>query len=472
MTMSLTDAQLLASASAQRAALDQGAVSAVELTRAYLKRIEAENGALRGFVHLEADEALEQAQNADLRLRAGERGPVLGLTFGVKDIIDVAGMPTTYGSRAFANNIAPSDAGAVARLRQAGGVILGKTNTFEFALVMPSPLHRESRNPWDMHRVAGGSSNGSATAASAGLCAIAIGSDTAGSIRNPAAYCGVTGLKPTHGRTSIRGVGVLSSSMDTVGPMARSVADCALALQVLAGHDPEDAHSADAPVDRYQDLGGRLVIGVPDTWGLGWLDQEIEANWHEVLGRLQARGLEIRTIPMPDVSDLAEVWAAIASAEALDWHQPYLMSRRADYGAGALAVFDQMQAISAAAHAAGRRRAFALRRAITAAMAGVDVLVAPTTPTTAFTFQEAKTNQIAAGGRALDSGTATTGLTRLFSITGQPALALPSGVAANGMPMSLQIAGRRFDEAKVLHAGRLIEAVCGFNVTPPMFRQP
>ncbi len=468
--MSPTDDQLLASASSQRVALDGGAVSAVELTRAYLDRIAAVDGGLRGFVHVEPELALAQAAEADRRLRAGERSPVLGLSLGFKDIIDVAGMPTTYGSRAFAGNIARHDADVVARLRRAGGVILGKANTFEFALVMPSALHREARNPWGARRVAGGSSNGSAVAAAAGLCAVAIGTDTAGSIRNPASYCGVTGLKPSHGRVSLRGVGVLSSSMDTVGTMARGVADCALALQAMAGYDPDDPHSCDTPVGDYAVHPGEMVIGVPESWFPEWVAPEIEAHWREMIARISSLGFVVRTVRLPDLGGVFEIWAGLAASEALDWHEPHLARGRADYGSAALLVLDQLKTLPAAAHSRARRAAFELRRAMEAAMEGVNVLVVPTNPTTAFTFEEARDDRILSGEHILDSGTATTGLTRPFSVTGQPALAVPSGIACNGMPLSLQVVGRRFDEAAVFRAARLIEAFRDFDPVPPMFR--
>lgn len=468
--MSLTDTQLLASASAQRSALDSGAVSAVELTRSYLDRIAALDGALRGFVHVTPEAALEEAVAADKRLMAGERSPVLGLTFGFKDIIDVAGMPTTYGSRAFADHVADKDAQVVARIRAAGGVVLGKANTFEFALVMPSALHREARNPWGPHHVAGGSSNGSAVAAAAGLCSIAIGTDTAGSIRNPAAYCGVAGLKPTHGRVSLSGVGVLSSSMDSVGPMARAVSDCALALQVMAGFDSADFHSRDEPMDDLLATTRNIVIGVPDDWYPEWISPEVDAHWRSMVDRVAASGVAVRRIQLPDLGAVFLNWAGLAAPEALEWHEASLATRRGDYGQAALGVLDQFRAVSPVAHVRARQAAFMLRRAMEEAMAEVDVLIVPTTPTTAFSFGEALEDRVRSGDRMLDSGTATTGFTRPFSVTGQPALAVPSGVASNGMPLSLQVIGRRFDEAAVFVAGRMIEAVRDFDHTPPMFR--
>lgn len=468
--MSSIDALLQDSASAQRTALDRGEITAEALTLGYLERIDRLNSALRGFVHLDRDAALAQAKAADQRLRAGERGPVLGLVVGVKDIIDVQGMPTTYGSRAFADNQKTRDAEAVARLRRAGAVILGKTNTFEFALVMPSPLHRESRNPWDAQRVAGGSSNGSATAVSAALCSFALGSDTAGSIRNPSAYCGVAGLKPTHGRVSLGGVGVLSSSMDTVGPMARSVADCALALTVLAGYDAADPCSVDAEAQDYLAGAASLTIGAPEAWFADWIAPEVEANWRDTLRRLEQAGAQVRPVALPDLAPAMDLWVDLAAAEALAWHQPYLPTRAGDYGPAPLAILEQMKGVSAAAHARARRAAFDLRRAVEAAMDGLDVLVVPTTPTAAFPFAEARTDRIQSGARTLDAGTATTGFTRPFSVTGQPALAVPSGLTAEGMPLSAQVVGRRFDEAAVLRAGRLIEETIGFEATPPALR--
>jgi aspartyl-tRNA(Asn)/glutamyl-tRNA(Gln) amidotransferase subunit A len=318
MTERLDDILFL-SATDQRRMLIEKRFTATNLTRAYLARIERVNEELNAYVEIDAEGALAQAEDADRRRFLGEDTPVLGLTFGVKDLIDVAGLHTTYGSKAFADNIATKDAPAIARIRQAGGVILGKVNTTEFALFTPNTIKGPSRNPWDLGRTAGGSSNGSATAESGGLCSIAIGTDTAGSIRTPSSFCGVFGVKPTHGRVPAAGIGELSKHMDTVGAMGRCAEDIALTLQVMSGYDADDITSADVPVPDFcnavqQDAVG-LKVSAPDVWVTDVISGEIKAIWVKALELLAGAGAKVNSATLPDVSDIMSVWRGLGAGD-------------------------------------------------------------------------------------------------------------------------------------------------------------
>lgn len=467
----LNDEELFASAETQQERMTARDYSSVELTRAHLQRIEALNGELRAYVAVDADAAVAQAEQADKRRRSGDCSPLLGVPIGLKDIIDTADLPTTYGSRVFEGRRPALDAMVTRRLRAVGAVILGKTNTFEFAFNGPSPLFRDARNPWKARHVAGGSSNGSAVAAAAALGTLSIGTDTAGSIRNPASYCGVVGLKPTHGRVSTRGVGELAGSMDTVGPMTRSVADAATVLAAIAGHDRDDRHSGEQPTQDYFSAlkaGARdVVLGVPRAFFENWLSNAVDANWRSVLAELEAAGAQLRDVDLPDLTGCLELWLSIAAPEASCWHAKTFPMRRDDYGPAALAGLTQMQGSLGVDYIRALDRRHALRRALVDAMRDVDVLVVPSTPTTAFTFEEAKAGKVSSR-TDLSIADATTGLTIPFSVTGQPALAVPTGLTGEGLPLSVQVVGRPFAEARVLRVGYAIEQLVRFSYRPPL----
>lgn len=449
------------------------ALSPVELCQAYLGRISAIDGSYRGFVEVVGDIAMMQAQKAEDIYAKGEQGGLLlGLPTGVKDIIETKGIRTTYGSAVFADHIPDADATVVGRLADAGAVLLGKTNTFEFALTLPSPIHKGSFNPWDRGRVAGGSSNGSGTAVSAGLCSAALGTDTGGSIRNPASYVGIVGLKPTHGRVPIKGVGCLAWSMDTVGPMTRSVRDAALYLQALAGFDPEDPDSIDAPVPDYLAALDRsrsgLRVGIPDNFFPDRMDDAVAAAWHAAAGRLAEQGVEIVSVQLPALEQVLNIWGMLMGGEDNVWHEQTFATKLELYGPGPMNVVYPLRDMKATDYVKARRAQWALRKAMIESMEGVDVLLVPTTPTPAFTFAEAKTS-IRCGAHLVDAGFATTGFTMPFNVTGQPSLAVPCGLSDTGLPLSVQIVGRPFDEEVVLQIGSLLEEATGWSCRPPAF---
>jgi len=454
-------------AAAQVRALATRVYSAEELMRVYLERIDRLNPRLRAIVAHEPEAALAAAHAADQQRARGDARPLLGLPIAVKDIIETADLPTTYGSRAFEGHRTGRDASVVRRLREAGAIPFAKANTLEFALSEPSPLFKDSRNPWAEGRVAGGSSNGSAVAAAAALCSAAIGTDTAGSIRNPAGYCGCVGLKPTHGLVSLEGVGELSGSMDTVGPMTRSVADAALLLGVIAGHDPDDPLSRWAPPDAgaAPQPGARLRFGVARNYFPEWISEPVEAATQAFADRLAAAGAEIVPLELPDCSAAFEIWMNLAGPEFTAWHREHPGAGQESWGRFATLVAGAFRGVSAADHALARRRAHALWRRMEAAMAGVDVLLLPTNPTLAFPFEQARTG--VQSRTVLDLRSGTTGLTQPFNVTGQPGLALPIGASTEGPPHSVQLIARRFEEGRLLAAAAFAETVAGFNARPP-----
>ena len=298
-------------------------VSAVAVTRAHLDRIAAEDGRLGAFLLVDEAGALAAARAVDEAIAAGKHpGPLAGVPVGVKDLFVTRGVPTTAGSKILEAWIPPYDGTAVARLKQAGAVILGKLNLDEFAMGSSNEnaAFKPCLNPWDRSRVPGGSSGGSAAAVAAGLCAIALGTDTGGSIRQPASLCGVVGIKPTYGRVSRYGVVAFASSLDQPGPLARTAEDCALALSVIAGHDPLDATSLDHPVPRYREACGEAItglrVGVPEEFFAEGLDPEVSRLVRDAIAHLAAQGARIVPVSLPHSKYAIAAYYLIAPAEA------------------------------------------------------------------------------------------------------------------------------------------------------------
>jgi len=437
-------------------------LSPVELVRAQLARIEALDPSLRAFVTLTADQALADARAAEAALRRGAAGPLTGVPVAYKDLYATRGVRTTAGSALLADWVPDHDATCVARLARAGVVVLGKLITHEFAFGIQFPGHRfpPARNPWNLDHIPGGSSSGSGAALAAGLVAGSLGSDTGGSIRGPAALCGIVGLKPTYGRTSRAGVVTLSWTLDHTGPMARTVEDVALLLGALAGHDPADPASSRAPVADYtaglgQPIRG-LRIGVPRDYFHDGLDAEVARAFDEALAALRGLGAVVEGVEIPHIWDS---WAfmAIMLAEAFAYHERDLRERPGLYGevlrekmlAGAL--------ITASEYVQAQRLRARLADAMAAVLRRVDVLATPTTPAPAPTF-----------ATVLDPGFpfARSNMAP-FNMSGLPALALPCGFSARGLPLSLQLAGRPFDEATVLRVGRAYEQATDWHRRRP-----
>lgn len=473
-TGQLTDDHLFLSAAEQRQKLDAGHLTSLDLTRAYLERIERVNAGLAAFVQVDAEGALAQAAAADARLAVGERTPVLGLCVGIKDLIDVKGLITTYGSAAYADNLAAEDAPVVRRLREAGAVILGKVNTTEFAMFTPSTLHGPSKNCWALDRSAGGSSNGSGTATSAGLCSFAVGTDTAGSIRTPASFNGVFGLKPTHGRVSAEGIGELSTFMDTVGPFGRSPTDIALALQTMAGFEPDDLTSAEQEVPNYLAASAKgadgLVIGVPEGYMAQSLDPVIEREWHATISALEAQGAIIRPVELPDFSENMMIFRGLMVGDTLLWHSDGLATRGELYSDNARMMFSGAEGATAVEVAQARKDRWKLRRAFMAALEDVDVLILPGAPILAPLLTEVDTGMMTSGDRKV-GGEVMLDYAIPFNITGLPALVMPVALSPEEkVPVPIMIGAKPFREDLILQAAAAVSAARPFNTRPLCYR--
>jgi aspartyl-tRNA(Asn)/glutamyl-tRNA(Gln) amidotransferase subunit A len=437
-------------------------VSAEALARDALARIAARDGALHAFVLVTEDRALDDARRADAELKAGrDRGPFHGIPYALKDIYDTAGIRTTCHSKLRLNVVPKTDSVAAARLREAGGVLLGKLATHEFAIGGPSfdlPFP-PARNPWNPEHVTGGSSSGSGTAIAAGMVRMAMGSDTGGSIRGPAAWCGTVGIKPTYGRVSRRGVFPLSWTLDHVGPLTRSVQDAAITLQVLAGHDPQDPASANVPVPDYSaDLEkgvAGLRIGIPRAFftKASATTPEVVAGLERTAAQLREAGAVVEDIELPDYALFAAAGRIIMTAEAFAIHEADMQNRLLDYGEITAGRFILGAAITAVdlVHALRARRE--LTDAVTAALQRYDALMSLSALTTAPRFDQ-----------PTDSLSSASPIQTIpFNVTGHPAISIPTGLGANGLPIGVQIAGRAFDEPTVFRIARTIEKLSGWE---------
>jgi aspartyl-tRNA(Asn)/glutamyl-tRNA(Gln) amidotransferase subunit A len=432
------------------------AVSPVEVTQAHLERIAKLDGTLKAFITVCADQALAAARAAEADLAAGRSlGPLHGVPLGLKDLFNTAGVRTTGGSKILADSVPAEDATVVRRLRQAGAIVLGKLNMHEFAYG-PEGLNAHyghARNPWDAAavRIAGGSSSGSGVAVAAGLVAGALGSDTGGSIRIPAALCGITGLKPTYGRVSRQGVLPLAWSMDHVGPMARTAADCALLLRCLAGYDPGDATSSVLPVAEYPAaLTGEVKgvrVGVLRRFFLEAAAPEVRQAVEAAVDVLKAQGATVDEVELPSVGEVAAASFAIVAAEALAYHADWLRTRPDDYQPDVRERLRMGAFVSGVHYVRAQQVRALVRREVDQALARRDVLLAPATPIAATVLGE---NQVRLGDGPSDARAALIRLTRPFNFSGHPACAVPCGLTAGGLPVGMQLVGRPFDEATVL----------------------
>jgi aspartyl-tRNA(Asn)/glutamyl-tRNA(Gln) amidotransferase subunit A len=446
-------------------ALRSGGVTSTQLTTDALDRITARDGALHAFVLLTRERALADAARADAELKAGQdRGPLHGVPYALKDIYDTAGIRTTCHSKLRLDNVPEQDSVAAARLHLAGGVLLGKLATHEFALGGPSfdlPFP-PARNPWNPDHITGGSSSGSGAAIASGMVRMAMGSDTGGSIRGPAAWCGTVGIKPTYGRVSRRGVFPLSWTLDHCGPLSRNVEDAAITLQILAGHDPLDAASADVPVPDYRaslDKGvAGLRIGVPRAFfqNAPALSQDVSSTIGRTITQLRAAGAVVDDIVLPDYALFAAAGRVIMMAEAFAIHEADMQNRLADFGEITSSRFVLGAAITASDYINALRARRELTDAVNAALGRYDMLLTATTLRTAPRFDT-----------PVDALAAVSPIQTIpFNVTGHPSMSVPIGLAPDGLPLAVQLAGRPFDEATVFQVGRAIEALSGWEKLP------
>jgi aspartyl-tRNA(Asn)/glutamyl-tRNA(Gln) amidotransferase subunit A len=436
-------------------------ISPVEITRACLDRIEKLNPVLNAFITVTAESALAEARVAEAEILRGEwRGPLHGVPVALKDLIDTAGVRTTSASALHRERVPSEDAEVVRRLRQAGAVMIGKNNLHEFAYGGSSLVSYfgDVHNPWDRARIAGGSSGGSAVAVAAGLACAAIGTDTAGSIREPASLCGCVGLKPTYGRVSSRGVMPLSFSLDHVGPLAANVADAAVVLQAIAGYDAADATSVDHPVADYvgalREDAKKLRVGIPRGYFFDDLDPEVAAATEHALRGMHTLVAEIKEVQLDVPTD-----RTLQMAEAYAYHAENVSKTPELYRAETARRIRNGEAVTAAQYIQGRRELELARRNICAVFADVDVLVAPTTPMPAPSIADLRANP----DNLRPAELKLLRNTRPFNVWGIPAISVPCGFTQSGLPIGLQIAGPHWREDLVLRVAHAYEQATAWH---------
>ncbi len=465
------------------ALLEARRCSSEELVQELLGAIRQRDGALHAYLEVNAEDALAQARAADAARAGGATGPLLGLPLAVKDVLNVRGQPCRCASRILAGYVAPYDATAIARLREAGAVFLGRTNMDEFAMgsTTENSAFGPTRNPHDPACVAGGSSGGSAAAVAAGLALAALGTDTGGSIRQPAAFCGCVGLKPSYGRVSRYGLVAYASSLDQIGPLTRSVADAALLLQVLAGHDRRDSSSVAAPVPDYRAaLGGDLrglTLGLPREYFVGGLAPAVESCVRAAVERCRALGARIVDVSLPHTAYAIATYYIIATAEAsanLARFDGVRYGFRAEGGADPIDMYGRTRAqgfgsevkrriilgtyvLSGgyydAYYLSAQKVRTLIRRDFEQAFAACDALLAPVTPTAAYRMGEKAGDPL-----QMYLGDLFTVTANLAGICG---LSVPCGATPEGLPVGLQILGPAFREEQILRVGHAYEQAGG-----------
>ena len=474
-----------------RTRLDSREISAVEVTNAYLDRITATGPDINTFITVCTDTAVAEAQAADQALAAGTAAPLTGLPIAVKDIFNATGIRTTCGSRILGNFISPYDATAIARIKEQRAVIIGKLNMDEFAMGSSNEnsAFGPVRNPWNLTHVPGGSSGGSAACVSARQAAAALGTDTGGSIRQPASYCSVVGLKPTYGRVSRYGVVAYASSLDQVGPITRDVRDCALLLQAIAGYDPADSTSVNTPTPDYQasltgDLQG-LRIGMPQEYFIEGLDDDVRKALEQAAATYRDLGAEVIEVSLPHTAYAVACYYLIATAEASsnlarydgvryglradnaeNLIDMYMQSRAAGFGAEVkrrimLGTYALSSGYYDAYYLKAQKVRTLIRQDFLDAFEKVDTLLTPVAPTPAFALGEKVNDPLQMY------------LSDIYTIpanlAGTCAMSLPCGFSANGLPIGLQLIGKPFDEATLLRTAHAFEQATEWHQRKPEF---
>ncbi len=442
--------------------------SSLDLTRACLHQIERLDPVVNAFITPTPELAVQAAMQADAlhSLQPSNLNDLalLGIPVALKDLFETAGIRTTAGSKFFADVIPTEDAEAVRKVKLAGAVIVGKTNTHEFALGVTgvNPHYGSVKNPWDPTRITGGSSSGSAAAVSTGMCLVALGTDTGGSIRIPASLCGVVGLKPTFGRVSTRGVVPLSWNLDHVGILARTVRDSAVVLQVVAGFDPHDPGSADIKVDDYL---GKLEEGVGSVHialGMGDYisasDPDIISAMEDSAGVFKDLGAQVEKVDMSWISELALANSRMTQADAAAFHRERIASHPDWFGADIRQRLDTGAVLTSSEYSLARRVQSEGRRRFEMFFTKFDLLLLPTTPISAPEI---------VGTGAIEAARQLTRFTSPFNLTGLPALSIPCGFSGNGLPLGLQLVSKHWGEARLLQVGHAFEKATEWHLHQP-----
>jgi len=474
-----------------REMLKKKEISSVELTGYYLDRIKRYDGELRSYIKVTEDEAMDMAKQADAKIATGEEGKLLGIPLGMKDILCTKGIETTCASQILKGFVPPYDATVIKRLKEEGFVLLGKLNMDEFA--MGSSTENSSvqvtKNPWDLTRIPGGSSGGSTSATAAGFCAASLGTDTGGSIRQPAGLCGVVGLKPTYGRVSRYGLIAFASSLDQVGPVTRSVADCAYMMNIIAGYDPMDSTSIPEPVPDYTENLGKGVkgmrIGIPKEYFMEGIEQDVKSAVENAIRFFERNGASVVHITLPHTEYAVAVYYIVCTAEASsnlarydgvkyglridgkDIIDMYKKTRSKGFGKEVIRrIILGTYVLSSGYYDAYYRKAgqvrTLIRRDFDEAFNACDIIVTPVSPTTAFRIGEKMEDPL------------TMYFSDIFTIpvnlAGLPAISVPCGFDNAGLPIGLQIIGKPLCEAGIMQAAYVIETELKLKKIPDRFR--
>jgi aspartyl-tRNA(Asn)/glutamyl-tRNA(Gln) amidotransferase subunit A len=480
------------------AALDRGDVTAEILTGGFLEAIRKRDPRVRAFLHVDEAAALEQARSVDGKRKAGQPlGPLAGIPVAVKDVLCLAGQPTTCASKILQHFVAPYDAHVISRLKQADAVLIGKTNMDEFAMgsSTENSAYQTTRNPWDLDRIPGGSSGGSAAAVAACEAPLSLGTDTGGSIRQPASLCGIVGLKPTYGRVSRYGMVAFASSLDQIGPFAHDVTDAALLLEVISGHDPRDSTSVDQPVPPYRQTLEQpiesLTVGIAKEYFGAGLDAEVERSIREALKVFESLGATVKEVSLPNSPHAIATYYLVATAEASsnlarydgvhyghrakEWNPKtvkesnklvamYSASRGEGFGPEVKRrIMLGTYALSSGYKDAYYLKALKVRRLIKddfdRAFASCDVVVGPTSPTPAFKVGERSDDPLAMY------------LSDIYTIScnlaGIAGVSIPCGFTKAGLPIGLQIQAPPFAEEKLLRVARMFERATDWHTRRP-----
>ena len=446
-------------------------VSPVEVVDAHLARIEATEPTLNSFITLLPEQAREVARRAESQIQAGNyRGPLHGIPVGLKDLFNTAGVRTTSGSRIFDTFVPAEDCTVAARFQRAGAILLGKLNMHQFAYGPTGENfdYGHMHNPWNPELVTGGSSGGSGSAAAAGQCTITMGSDTGGSVRIPAALCGIVGLKPTYGLVSRAGLTPLSWCLDHPGPMVRTVEDAALTMNVIAGHDPKDVATTVREIPDYTTaLAGSvegLRIGLPREYFDAPLDAEVEAAVRAAVAHLEELGATVTEVSLPMFKDSQAISGAILMAEAAAYHRE-LLARDGDKLTPSVRL--RLEAglfVTAADYLKAQQARARFNQEMARLFQDVDLLAGPAEPVTA---PPILASEVVIGDRTVGTTGALTQYTRPYNISGTPAISVPCGFSEAGMPIGLQLAGKPFDELTVLRAAHAYEQTTDWHRRRP-----
>ena len=449
-----------------------GGASPVEITKAYLERIANLNDRLGAYISVTADRALAQAHQAESEMQAGDyKGALHGIPIAVKDIIYTRGVLTSAGSKVLADFVPDEDSTIIQRLYAAGGVLLGKLNLSEFAIggTIDHPFGTP-RNPWNTNHTAGGSSSGSGVAAAGGLCGGALGSDTGGSVRGPAGFCGIVGLRPTYGRVTRQGVVPMCWSMDTIGPMTRSVADCAIMLNAIAGEDPRDTTSSHVPVPDYTkslDDGVRGIrIAMPtEMFDFDGLSDEVRRSVVAAVSVLEGQGASAEQISLPTSANSGAVFIATADVDAAAYHSRWLGTRGDDYDWSTRARLESAALTPAWAYLRAQRARALILREMQAALNKFDVIIMPTGPVAAPTIAASTGRPGGYYQGRLDLGRRR--YTSPAALAGMPALSVPCGFSDGGLPIGMQIIGKPFAEPTLFRIARTYERATDWHRRHP-----